>query len=445
MKKKFRIDIETAKQLETLRLANDWSMRQLYLYFIGKSVDDNFDEVEYSDFDAFRKNIERKKDKPDHSTFVKDSVKQASTKYNDTNIEYKLVDDEIESASGSVSFFSGEIDDEGIVNPEMVSKMLFEKFRLSPSEFEVVSHRTVYTQSKDQYRIQASFKRKLKTVYDEEEVVKRYTKMLEKVGSWDFPAVVEIDRDNIMVINLADVHWNKMPHKGFDDTYLDRFERTIYDSLAQLMEMARHLPITRVAITVGHDFFQTNDSRGTTKKGTPVSNILEYRDMFERGVTILANCIALVGRRYVVDAYYVLANHDEDASWHATRELKILFKDVASINVLVDSDPFHYIEWGSTLIELIHENLKSGTSSSKMHVTASEAWGRTKYRYSIGGHLHGEYTTKELNGIVTMGSRALSDKDSWHVLNGYVANIRGLQAYVFNKDKGLISTFNANI
>ena len=143
--------------------------------------------------------------------------------------------------------------------------------------------------------------------------------------------------------------------------------------------------------------------------------------------------------------YYVMANHDEDSGWHVSRELKLLFKDSPSINIIVDSMPFHYIEWGSTLVELKHSNLKGGKAHSSMAVTAREAWGRTKYHYSVGGHLHGEYVTKEKDGLVAMGSRALSDTDEWHILNGYVGNLRGIQAYVISSIGGLKATLNSNI
>lgn len=448
MTKKLKIDISTAHQLEALREANNWTTRQLYLYYLGEDPNGDVYNVDPHEYDAFRKHIERKKNRQPHEAFVANVIEDKSymQTYSDLNINYKLEDDEIQSADGSITVQDEEVYESGLFNdPSEASKFLFTKFKLDPNEFEVVGYRPTYISKTGQFRIQASFKRRLQGVYDESAVVARYTKLLEKIGSLDFDEIIELDRDNVLVINLADIHWYKMPHIGYSSTYLEDFEEAVYEEVRKIMERAKHTPINRAILTIGHDFFQVNDSRGTTKKGTPVSNIPDYRTMFDTGVSTLANVMAMVAQKYVVDAYYVMANHDEDASWHASRELKLMFRDVGSVNVIVDSNPYHYVEWGSTLIELVHENLKGGKSSSKMHVIASEAWGRTKYRYSIGGHLHGEYATKEANGIVTMGSRALSDSDSWHVLNGYVGNLRGLQAYVFNKDEGLIVSYYANL
>lgn len=442
--KKFQIDVSTAKQLDKLRRDNGWSAKQLYLYYKGQDVN-NLDIVENEllDFDAFRKHIERKANRPQPEEII-GGVLEPNKLFNDLDIEFKLSEDEFKEIKGFVVIPEEEFT-ANLSSYDDVAKLLFSTFKLPQEEFEIVSYKPSYSQKGKNFKIQATFKRRAKSVYDESAVIARYTKTLEKIGTYDVPEVVEIDRDNLLVINLVDVHWNKLPFLGFDSDYFEKFEEMIYDRIRYLLHLSRATPIARVVITIGHDFFQTNDGRGTTKKGTPVSHVLEYEDMYDIGVRILANCVAIASKNHVVDAYYVLANHDADVSWHASREIKLMFSKSPSVNVIADKLPFHYIEWGSSLIELVHENLKSGSPSTKMHVTAREAWGRTKYHYSIGGHLHGEFMTREKDGVTSMGSRALSDTDKWHYLEGYLSNIRGLQGYVFNKNEGLIATYSANL
>ena len=59
--------------------------------------------------------------------------------------------------------------------------------------------------------------------------------------------------------------------------------------------------------------------------------------------------------------------------------------------------------------------------------------------------MHGQSMTKEKNGVVMFGSRALSDTDEWHYLNDFVTNLRGIEAYLFNKETGNFASFSANI
>lgn len=60
--RKFKIDINTAKQLEALRVENDWSMRQLYAYYLGEDANTyDLSLLDPVDYDTFRKNVERKR------------------------------------------------------------------------------------------------------------------------------------------------------------------------------------------------------------------------------------------------------------------------------------------------------------------------------------------------------------------------------------------------
>lgn len=436
--KKISVDIKTAQQLEELRVSNDWSWKELYAYYSGMGVE-NASEVVFQDADALRKQVERKKHKIPHEEIV-GTVLESKTLTSDKSIQFDVKDDTIVAASGTVQL---DLTDDIMGDSRALVAALFTEFNLDPSKYELIQYTPTISGRK--FKVSAKFKMRAGSVYDSEAIAARYDSLLKSAQTISMAPIYPMDVDNIFIVNLADVHWNKLPHIGFDGTYLDNFEKMVYTKIRELIEYSKATPISRAVVTIGHDFFQTNDGRGTTKKGTPVSNIMEYEDMFDTGVRILANCIKLIADHYMVDAYYVLANHDADASWHASRELKMLFRDVPHINVIVDKLPFHYVEWGSSLVELVHENLKGGRGSSSMAVTAREAWGRTKYHYSLGGHLHGEFTTKEKGGVVAMGSRALSDVDKWHYLNGYIANIRGVQGYVFNKTNGLIATYNGNL
>ena len=59
MRKKFSIDIKTAKQLEEKRVANNWSWKQMYAYYFGLGIE-RAEEVSFLDADALRKQVDRK-------------------------------------------------------------------------------------------------------------------------------------------------------------------------------------------------------------------------------------------------------------------------------------------------------------------------------------------------------------------------------------------------
>lgn len=132
MTKKLKIDISTAHQLEALREANNWTTRQLYLYYLGEDPNGDVYNVDPHEYDAFRKHIERKKNRQPHEAFVANVIEDKSymQTYSDLNINYKLEDDEIQSADGSITVQDEEVYESGLFNdPSEASKSLLYNFR----------------------------------------------------------------------------------------------------------------------------------------------------------------------------------------------------------------------------------------------------------------------------------------------------------------------------
>lgn len=438
-KRRLQIDSKTAVQLCELKQERGWSWREVYAHFF--SVEDVTAPTD-RDVDTLRKHIERKKvkvsceemvapvwDKPEHPAQTQKQV------------AYTMKDNEVVGIVGDIELVDTDLDPTKV---KEVMEKLFDEFNVDPNEYELIKF-IPSIKNGDKFRVKAQFAKRKASILDEREVVRRYTEILTQLGTVTRDELIPPDKDNIMVVNLTDVHWNKLPYVCFGDNYLQDFEQVVYQKIHEIIQTSLKFEVARVALTVGHDFFQINDHRGTTRLGTEVEHIVDYWDMFDSGMKILANVIDMFATYYVVDCYYVLANHDADASWHAARELQLMFRGVPHVQVMVDKLPFKYIEWGSSLIELTHKNVRGSKVKTNMSVIAKEAWGRTKYHYTLGGHFHGEFVAKEQGGIVALGSRALSDADEYHVLNGYIANIRGVQAYVFNKDHGQVATFCANL
>ena len=92
-----------------------------------------------------------------------------------------------------------------------------------------------------------------------------------------------------------------------------------------------------------------------------------------------------------VEVFYVPGNHDKVSSLHAVRYLFAWYKD--SDRVKIDPDPRarKYIEYGNNLIGFSHGADEKSRIYGSMQVEAPEAWGRTKYREFLCGHLHHEH------------------------------------------------------
>jgi hypothetical protein len=67
-----------------------------------------------------------------------------------------------------------------------------------------------------------------------------------------------------------------------------------------------------------------------------------------------------------------------------------------------------------------------------------EMFGQTKYREAHTGHTH-QTKLDEQHGVRVRVLPALCEADDWHAENAFVGNLRSAEAYVWNKDEGLIN------
>lgn len=320
--------------------------------------------------------------------------------------------------------------------------IIYKELNLDPEIFFVERTTVTSTTNKDGARVNVTIKRRKDVKQSISTLIERYEQRLEKMNS--LPPIIKptlsVSENNLAVFNLCDIHWNKMPATGYNNKYLDEFEASLYKAVVGSIEKSKALGSTKAIIVLGSDFFQTNDARGTTKRGTLVDHVLPYAQMYESGMVVLANIVKLIASEFPeVEAYYVLANHDETSAWHAVRELKHMFSQTEHLKIHTNFYPYNYITHGSSIIELVHENMKGSRGNTQITNLAREEFGKSRFAYSIGGHLHGRYFAKEDGGINVIGSKSPSDSDMWHTINGYLGNDRAIETYIFSEDSGLIS------
>jgi hypothetical protein len=72
-----------------------------------------------------------------------------------------------------------------------------------------------------------------------------------------------------------------------------------------------------------------------------------------------------------------------------------------------------------------------------------QMWARTLHREAQTGHNH-KTKLDEYHGIRVRILPALCPADDWHAENGYVGNLRNAEAYLWNKNEGMIALFTYN-
>jgi len=198
-----------------------------------------------------------------------------------------------------------------------------------------------------------------------------------------------------------------------------------------------------ILFPVGQDFFHIDNKDETTTKGTHVETDGRWQKIYETGIQCLIWAIESLRQFAPVHVIYVPGNHDEMLAFFATLHIDAYFRETDNVTVDTSPAPRKYHRYGQNLIGFSHG--EEGKRIEKlMQVEAAEDWGETKYREFHLGHLHHE-RVKEDGGIIFRRISAVTATDAWHAEKGYKGAVRKAQAFVWDKEQGLVAIINSTV
>lgn len=249
---------------------------------------------------------------------------------------------------------------------------------------------------------------------------------------------------NMLEIDITDHHFGKLAwgrETGFQN-YDTKIAAALFNkALDVILERASSLAFDEIWFVVGNDLFNSDDQEGRTTSGTYVNTDVRYQKTFSVVRTVMIESIERLRRQTKkVRVIMVPGNHDKLSVWHLGDSLECYFHKYD--DVVIDNEPKHrkYHEFGKVMIMYAHgDKGKRNDYPLLMATEQPEMFGRTKFREAHTGHNH--YTkTDEHHGVIVRKLSALCPPDAWHAENGFVANLRSAEAFMWNKDEGLIGT-----
>lgn len=249
---------------------------------------------------------------------------------------------------------------------------------------------------------------------------------------------------NLLEVSLFDVHFGKLAWTGEtgDRNYdLTIAEAIYFRALRTLIERSKGYQYDEILFVVGNDLLNTDDQEGRTTKGTYVSTDGRYHKIFRTVRRVMVESIEMLRQIAPVRVIVIPGNHDSLASWHIGDSLECFFHKYE--DVMIDNEPLErkYHQFGKVLLAFTHgDKGKRPEYASLMAVEQPVMFGETKFREIHTGHLH---TTKldEKYGVRVRILASLSPADSWHARNGFIGNLRTAEAFVWNREEGLIAHF----
>lgn len=133
-------------------------------------------------------------------------------------------------------------------------------------------------------------------------------------------------------------------------------------------------------------------------------------------------------------------NHDKETAPAIAWFLSAWYRNEPRVFVDLDQSLFFYHEHGLVMLAATHgHEVKLKDMPQVMASRRPEMWGRTKYRYAHGFHVHHKsgFVT-EGGGVVVESHQAPVPQDAWHYGAGFISG-RSLQTITYHADVGEVA------
>ena len=253
---------------------------------------------------------------------------------------------------------------------------------------------------------------------------------------------------NMLEIDIFDLHLGKLAwakETGYEHYDLKIAKALFEDALETLIQRTAGHSFDSIILPVGNDFFHSDNMRNETTAGTRLDVEGRFHKTAYTGRVMIVAAIERLREVAPVKAIIAPGNHDQLTAWHLGDSLECYFHRDA--DVTIDNLPTlrKYHEFGKVMLLFMHgDKGKQPDYPLLMATEQPEMWGRTKFREAHLGHFHktqvrNSPTVDERHGARVRVLSSLCASDAWHAENQFVGNMRAAEAFVWNREEGLIA------
>lgn len=254
------------------------------------------------------------------------------------------------------------------------------------------------------------------------------------------------DADTATVYGLADLHvglltWAPETGTNWD---LSIAQAVIGDTIARLVAAP---PPSREAVVLGlGDLLHANGYDNQTPKSKHALDVDGRHPKILRAATYLmiAAIDEALRKHEHVTVRVLRGNHDREAALAVGLALALHYAPEPRVTVDESPDYFWWWEFGKVLLGATHGDMaKMADLPGIMAQRNGPAWGRTRFRYVLTGHIHTR-TAIEVHGVVVESLQTPIPPDAWHFESGYGA-ARSLSAITYHRTRGEIARAKVNV
>jgi len=292
------------------------------------------------------------------------------------------------------------------------------------------------------YQIKAFLRRRK----DVETVKKEIESLKELAKDFKWPKALKPAKEKssglMLEINIPDLHVGKLAwgvETGGPNYDVKIAEETFNRALETLLSRTSGYKFDEILFVIGNDLLNSDDVEGRTTSGTYVSTDARYHKTFAATRTMIIKATARLKQIAPVKIFPVYGNHDRLSAWHLADSVEMFFSGDDSISVDNRPRARKYHSFGKVMLCFTHgDKGKKSDYPLVMATEEPEMFGKSVFRECHTGHTH-MTRLDEQHGVRVRVLPALCPADDWHSQHAFVGNKRSAEAYVWDKEEGLVS------
>jgi hypothetical protein len=248
-----------------------------------------------------------------------------------------------------------------------------------------------------------------------------------------------LSRDHLTLYPCADWHLGLYCWEGETETNWDLkiAQDVIGNGFDELVERS---PDSETAIVLGGGdlLHADNELNRTSRSGAPLDVDGRFPKVLLAASHLMVRAVDAALRKHKNVVVRILkGNHDDHAAVAVSYFLLAWYRHESRVVVDVDQSLFWWFRFGKVFLGATHgHTVKMQHMAGIMAHRRAEDWGRSKFRYVHGFHLHhSSKVASEGNGVVAEIWQTPAPQDAWHFGKGYLSG-RSLNSVTYHKDLG---------
>jgi hypothetical protein len=255
-----------------------------------------------------------------------------------------------------------------------------------------------------------------------------------------------------LVLDISDPHFGKLATVSGTGSFYNvdlAIERAI-EASEKLIDASKPYNIDKVFFIIGNDVLHTDNTTGSTTKGTSQNTDGMWYDNFKIVRIVYSQIIQRLTSIAPVSVIHCPSNHDYMTGFMLADAISCYFH--ANKNVTFDVTNRHrkYTTYGKNLLAFSHGD---GAKVDQVPYLAAheepQMWANTYYRYCFLHHIHHKEvfkfrSAKDYIGMTIEYLRSPSEADQWHADKGYVGAKIAIESFIHHPTKGQVARHTHN-